>query len=806
MPPSRETHTRKSFRLITLGGAALVAPDGTPVAEQRRRVALLALVAAGGDRGTSRDKLIATLSPDSSTESARHALHQLLYYLRRQVGEEVFLGTAPLRLNPQLVSFDVAEFEGAVARGALAEAAALYRGPFLDGFHLGESAEFEEWASLERLRLAAKHADVLVRLAEDAEGRGDHRTAAEWWRTLAGLDRLNAQPAIGLMRALAASGDRRGALQHGQAFQSLVQQELETEPDAAVAALMIELRSQHAVAADASPAAQASPPVPMHATTPAQELTPLLAAPFTPTASAVRDESRGRKTVAPRRRVHAWMAIGVGAIAAVVSLMAMRREAPASEAPSLAVVPIVNRAGDSLDYLADGIVRAAMDRLSSARSLRVITARDVHPPGAPATDVAALGSRVGVTAILSGTLERERDTVWLRVELRRSRDGARLAGGRFDVETTRLVAIESDLLDTVAVALGLARMRRDTARPRDAEATALLMRAEHYFGKRDRTSFRRAFELYLQAIEHDAASAEAYAGLATTYGAFGFYGVMPIPVAFERGRAAANRALQLDPGSARAIAHLAHEQGVRFWRWDEAERGLRDAIRLEPWQAASWMLLGTQMRVRGRFDEALVAYRKARDLDPLARHYTYQIAHAFQCAGEPDSALAAYRDAMTLGTSYPAAHHAAAGILVSVGRYDEALDEWRIAAKESGDTARVRALTGARGKAGFERFWLQLARKELSAREALPAGAVVSPTEFSALYAILGDTARAFEWLDRARDIRDPNLPMIGCHSEYDFMRDTPRFRALLKQMHLDSATFGRRPRVGNSVARVASR
>lgn len=487
-------------------------------------------------------------------------------------------------------------------------------------------------------------------------------------------------------------------------------------------------------------------------------------------------------------------------------LMAARRDAPAREAPSLGVVPIVNTAGDSLDYLAEGIARSAMDRLSGSRGLRVITARDVAPPGAPATDVAALGRRVGVATVLSGTLARERDTLWLRVELRRSRDGVQLAGGRFAVKTPRLVAIESDLLDTVAVALGLARMERDARRPRDAEATAILMRAEHYFGKRDTTSFRRAFELYLQAIEHDAALAEAYAGLSGAYGAFAHYGMMPAPMAYDRARAAAKRALELDPGVSQAVANLAHEKGTRFWQWEEGERGLRDAVRLEPWRAVSWMLLGTQMRIVGRFDEALVAYRNARNLDPLARHYTYLIAQAFQCAGQPDSALAALRESMTLGAAYPAAHQSAAAILASVGRFDDAIDEWRIVGKEGGDSALVRALAGAHGKEGFDRFVVQRARAQLAALKSRPAGVFIPPMAFAESYAILGDTAQALYWLERARDDRDPNLAMIGCRPEYDPLREHPRFKALLQAMHLTPATFGRRPVSAGSFARVSSR
>ena len=242
MPSSREPHARKSFRLLTLGGAALVDSTGLVVAEQRRRLALLVLLASGRERGVSRDKLIAALSPESPSDSARHALHQLLYYLRQQVGDDAFLGTDPLRLNRDVVGFDVAEFEAALAAGALEDAVALYRGPFLDGFHLGDSTEFEEWAAGERGRLAARHADALARLAEAAAARGDEAAACSWWRRLTELDPLSGRAALGLVRSLAAAGDRTGAVRHARLHESLVRAEIGGEPEPGLAALVAELQ------------------------------------------------------------------------------------------------------------------------------------------------------------------------------------------------------------------------------------------------------------------------------------------------------------------------------------------------------------------------------------------------------------------------------------------------------------------------------------------------------------------------------------------------------------------------------------
>ena len=116
------------LRLEMFGGLGLTGDDGTLVVTQRRRLALLALVAVGREHGMSRDKLIAYLWPESPIESARHSLEQLLYGLRRELGESVFLDGNPLRLNADVVLSDVQTLAQAIERGALEHAASVYRG------------------------------------------------------------------------------------------------------------------------------------------------------------------------------------------------------------------------------------------------------------------------------------------------------------------------------------------------------------------------------------------------------------------------------------------------------------------------------------------------------------------------------------------------------------------------------------------------------------------------------------------------------------------------------------------------------
>ncbi len=234
------------LRLQTFGGVIL-REDGVPhdgAASQRRRLALLVLVAAAGRRPISRDKLLGYLWPDADAERARHALTQSLYALQHALHTDaLFLGTTSLELNPAVISSDLADLEDAVAQGAYERAVGLYAGPFLDGFYVGGAPEFERWAEAERARLARAHATALQCLASAATAQRDYQGATNWWRRLAAADPLSAPHAMGLMQALAAVGDRAGALRVATVHATLLKEELDAPPDPAVAALEAQLRS-----------------------------------------------------------------------------------------------------------------------------------------------------------------------------------------------------------------------------------------------------------------------------------------------------------------------------------------------------------------------------------------------------------------------------------------------------------------------------------------------------------------------------------------------------------------------------------
>ncbi len=232
------------LRLRTFGGLSLSRGEEnlTGAASQRRRLAILVLLAATRAAGMSRDKLVGYLWPESDAERARHVLNQLLYSQRREVDDEtLFIGRKTLRLNPAAIGTDVGDFEEALERGALQEAVAFYTGPFLDGFFLKDSPEFEQWVDSRRDQYLRRCLQALTTLAETAAASADSRQAITWWRRAAELDPLDSTIALALVSVLAEAGDRPGALRQARQHAETIHAQLGVLPDPRLLEVMTQL-------------------------------------------------------------------------------------------------------------------------------------------------------------------------------------------------------------------------------------------------------------------------------------------------------------------------------------------------------------------------------------------------------------------------------------------------------------------------------------------------------------------------------------------------------------------------------------
>lgn len=331
---------------------------------------------------------------------------------------------------------DLSDFVVALTRGDHSAAAALYSGPFLDGFHLADASEFERWVERERSRYAGELADAIEALAAGAASRNDHVVAAAWWRRLAVHDPVSSRVALRWMEALAAAGDTAGALRVGQAHETLLREELESTPDPAVTAFADRLRATIAVpsvavrSARTSSAEAPSPDGPMPAVASGTEdHIPGSATDRPPPAlaSAV-DGGEPRIDVVRRRTVLALAACVVAALG--IAVLASRPAAPLTasdrtpppRAPLRYVVaPFENVMGDtslaqfgrvSADWITKGLAETGLVEVVDMRT--VLDAIDApaagadrrHPPS-----VRQLSQATGAQQVVTGTYIRYGDTL-----------------------------------------------------------------------------------------------------------------------------------------------------------------------------------------------------------------------------------------------------------------------------------------------------------------------------------------------------------------------------------------------------------
>jgi DNA-binding SARP family transcriptional activator/TolB-like protein len=389
-------------RLITFGGLSVsngTLPNG--IGNPRSRLAILAVLAVAGERGIRREKLATMFWPESDEERARNALRQALFTLKRDIGADIATGATDVRLNPDVLTADVIEFEAAIREGRVEDAAALYAGPFLDGVYLRESPEFERWAEVQRNRLSAEFARALEKAAALASERGDLRASLQWWERRSTHDPLSGRVARLYMEALALAGEREKAIRHAAAYRDLVRQELEADPDPDVIRTAEWLRDAPASTVFEK-LHQPSPPSSALANPPIEER--VAAAPETPVER--RHITGGRIAAATA------LLIACGVAATVL----LRGEFyPPIQKGLVAIGEMENRTGDSAtNALAEQLASDLTQLLSQSSLVKVIDTREparAQPPSARGTreaarrvaaEYAVLGYLTGETDILAG--------------------------------------------------------------------------------------------------------------------------------------------------------------------------------------------------------------------------------------------------------------------------------------------------------------------------------------------------------------------------------------------------------------------
>jgi TolB-like protein/DNA-binding SARP family transcriptional activator len=763
------------FRLRTFGTLGLSGSDDESLlgkhAQQKRRLALLAVLAAAGEKGRSRDQLLLLFWPDAAQARARHSLEQLLYALRSSIHEDVFSGGNPVRLNETVIASDVAAFNEAIARKDFATAAGLYDGPFLEGFYLNDSPEFEQWQASERGRLERTYTSALERLVETSH---DSRAALTWWQKLVDTDPLSSRYAGGYMRALVASGDHAGALQFGERYQSLVTRELGTGSGPDITNLVAEIRAQ-SKAEKLRPPRSEIPVQPREQAVSDPAPSSLPSRPAQPARQAPpvqRRESRGKHYIAG--------AVVVSAAIAVASWLITDRKpaSPQGAAPSsIAVLPFANVSGNESDVpIVDGLTEEMIAILGKIPNLSVVSRTSVFAFRNTTLDVRQIADSLNVANLLEGSVQKTDSTLRVRIRLVDGRTGSTRWSETYDRGVRNMFSVQSEIAAAVARELDMrlgatALSKLRTRGTRNIAAYEAYLRGSDPSLTRSDSAANVGAQYFRQAIALDPNYAGAYAGLARSLLRAGSstQSRSEWAATLVRARTAAEKAITLDDslGDAHAAMSFIHRN---WYRSAETEAELRKAIALEPSNSRFYEWLTQILLWTGKSDEALAAGQRAIELDPLSPTANAEYASALIDNGRCDEALARIERLKSLRPPLLRVGTISARCFVKQGEWQKAMNELRRANPSADRDPLMGYLQGRSGNcdAAGRMLATLVDRYNKTGRGAF---------HVAMLHAGLRRPDETFAWLNKAVEDHSLRIDLVGI--VVDGFEDDARYRQL---------------------------
>jgi serine/threonine-protein kinase len=312
----------------------------------------------------------------------------------------------------------------------------------------------------------------------------------------------------------------------------------------------------------------------------------------------------------------------------------------------------------------------------------------------------------------------------------------------------------------------------------------LYLQGRYHLNQRTEEGLLKAVEFFDKAIVEDPQYAEAHSGLSDAYSLLAHYGVRGPGDVWAKAASSAATAVLLDGNSAEARTSLAHVKSTQDWDWRAAEREFQRAIALNPRNATAHHWYGISCLVpMGRLDDALEQLTIAQSLDPVSSIIARDVAVAQYYRRNFGAALEQCDHTIELNPHFAPAYLTLSLVQEQLGDLEEALAALERAVSLSplsprmhGALGRIHALAGRRDEA----------TGELRQLEALARDRYVSPFEFASIYAALGQSDIAFEWLRKAREERVFELIAVRVDPRFDPLREDPRFDSIVKQMAFD--------------------
>jgi serine/threonine-protein kinase len=514
---------------------------------------------------------------------------------------------------------------------------------------------------------------------------------------------------------------------------------------------------------------------------------------------------------AVRQTQSVWIGALLVAIVIAVIVIALRRNESAKPAPALSA-QITSKSGSTggirtlavlpfrlLDartddqFLAIGMADAVITRVAQVHSLIVRPTSSVLKYAGAPTDPLIAGREQGAESVVDGRVQHVGNRIRVSVQLLRVVDGSSIWADHFDEPFSDVLAVQDAISERVARALVASLTREEHERltrryTENVDAYQLYLRGRYFWERRTVDSIRKSVRYYQQAIATDQAYALAYAGLADSYNMLGAFSVLAPIEAYPKAKAAAAKALEIDPTLAQAEIAKSYASYLYDRDWETAERGFRHALDENPNYGPGHQWYAVCLVSRGRFDDARSEIRRALEVDPTSLIINAVVAWIDYLTHDSEAAIAAAKRAIEMDANFPLTHMYLGEAYASAGRYDDAAAELR-----KGGALQGRTNIGYVGFVLCRAHHFDDARKVLLEIQERSRREYISPYHEALIHLGLGDKEKAIDLLGRAADQHYPWVIHYNVEPVLDSLQNEKRFKLLLRRIGLPdlSGRFG---------------
>ncbi len=488
-----------------------------------------------------------------------------------------------------------------------------------------------------------------------------------------------------------------------------------------------------------------------------------------------------------------WIPISIG-IAVIIVLLIIGRfiffQEKIKPIDSIAVLPLENLSRDpSQDYFSDGMTEALISDLAKIGSLKVISRTSAMRYKKTDKSLPEIAKELRVDAVVEGSVLLTGDRVRINAQLIEAKTDQHLWAEQYERDLKNVLALQNEVARAIATEIKinltpLEQSQLERSPIINPEAQKAYLKGLYYWNKRTEEALKKSIEYFELAVEQDPSYALAYVGLADAYIVISEWGGIKPNDAYQKAKALAMKALEIDDELAEAHISLATSKYFYDFDWTGAESAFRRGIELKPSYATAHQWYAEYLLFKKRYDEALGEIRRALDLDPLSLIINSTYGIILYDAGKVDQSFEQFRVTLEMDPDFFPAHYMLHLVYLSEGMFEKSVEELEkiylyVGASEE-DIKNIRKAFETSGMRGVYHLNLEILG-ELSKSQ------YVDPYHFAANYAALGEVDKAFEWLEVSyREHTALAITWFRVDKRFnDFCKD-PRFKDLLKKFGLE--------------------